>query len=229
MSQGQNHPRKWAIGAICCYLVVLLTNGCNSLNPFAICNFGGPTHREAAYPLVFTDGPKKGKDVEVALFISIAPGPGPELARCDVKLANDIARILPEMAKENKQKITVLDQVVVNKLQLKNPNWKLIHGSERGRALGVDFVLDISVDKMSFYQPGSQNQFFEGHAEVNVEVYEVDAGPVEPKYHYVYEFKYPYPGMMDTVRPPFTRFKQESLEHLALELCKQHFQHKKDD
>lgn len=197
-----------------------------SCTPFTSIFFPSAPITPAEYPLVFKEGPKKGKEVVVAIFISAAPGIGPEFTRSEEKLASDIATKLPEMAKENKQKLIVLDPTLVSKFKLKNPNWKLIHASERGRALGADFVLDISLDKMSFYQPGSQNKLYEGRAEVTVSVYNVDAGPGEPIYNYSYPFLYPHTGAFDTSAVPLHRFKQEFLNRLATEISMKHIDYR---
>ena len=145
---------------------------------------------------MYADGPKKGKEVVVAVFVTSAPGIGPVFAGSEASLASNIAKKLPEMAKENKQKLVVLDPALVNKFKMNNPNWKLMHASEWGKKLGADFVLDIHLEKMSLYQPGSLNQLYEGQADVTADVYDVDAEPLqvnsdEPKYNYVHPFKYP--------------------------------------
>ena len=72
-------------------------------------------------------------------------------------IASELHKKMPEMAKENKQKLKVLPPPEVNKFKMKNPNWKVMHPSAWGKQLGADFVLDIHLDKMSLYQPGSQN------------------------------------------------------------------------
>jgi hypothetical protein len=164
----------------------------------------------------------------VAVFISSASGIGPVFAGSEGKLASDIAKKLPEMAKDCKppQKLVVIDPAIVNKFKMNNPNWKVLHPSEWGKKLNVDFVLDIHLDKMSLYQPGTLNSLYEGQAEVTVDTYDVDAGPGEPKYNYVFPFKYPHTGYLDASTIPMNRFKQDYLEHLAAELCMKHATHK---
>ncbi len=180
----------------------------------------------AEYPLVFKDGPKKGKEVVVALFISSAPEIGPVFAGSEGKLTSGIAKKLLELAKDSKQKLVALDPVLVDKFKLNNPNWKQMHPSEWGKKLYVDFILKIRLDKMSLYQPGSLNMYYEGRADVTVDVYDVDAGAGEPKYNYVHPFKYPHTGILPTDSIPVSRFKQDYLEHLAAELATKHIKHK---
>jgi hypothetical protein len=221
----QNQAGKWARRAVWFTLAAVFTFGCNPLATLSFITQSDPV-KKADYPLVYTDGPKKGKEVVVAVFVSSAPGIGPVFAGSEGKLASDIAKKLPEMAKEQKQKLVVLDPALVNKFKMNNPNWKLMHASEWGKKLNVDFVLDIHLEKMSLYQPGSLNMYYEGQADVNVDVYDVDAGPGEPKYNYVHPFKYPHTGMLPTDSVPLNRFKQDYLEHLAAELAMKHVTHK---
>jgi hypothetical protein len=223
----QNQAGKWARRAVWFTLAAVFTLGCSPLATLSFLMDNEPV-KKAEYPLAFKDGSKKGKEVVVALFISSAPGIGPVFAGSEGKLASDIAKKLPEMAKESKppQKLVILDPAEVNKFKMKNPTWKSMHPSEWGKKLSVDFVLDIHLDKMSLYQPGSLNMYYEGQAEVTVDTYDVEAGPAEPKYNYVYPFKYPHTGILGVDSIPVNRFKQDFLEHLAAELAMKHVDHK---
>jgi hypothetical protein len=222
----QNRAGKWARRAVWITLAAVFTFGCNPLATFSFLTNPEPI-KDAQYPLEFKEGPKKGKDVVVAVFVTSAPGIGPVFAGSEVKLASEIAKKLPEMAKENKQKIVVIEPSAVNQFKIKNPTWKQgMHPSTWGKKLNADFVLDIQLEKMSLYQPGSLNTIYEGQADVNVDVYDVDAGPGEAKYNYVHVFKYPSTGVLDASTIPVTRFKQDYLERLAAEICRKHIRHK---
>lgn len=219
---------KFARVAVWGTLVAVFAFGCNPLSTLSFLTNPEPI-KAAEYPLVFDKGPKKSKEqVVVALFISTSPGVGPSFAGVEGKLAYGIAKRLPEMCKEGdtKHKVVVIDPATVNKFKMNNPNWKLMHQSEWGKKLGVDFVIDIQIDKMSLYQPGSTNLLYEGQAEIDISVYDVDAGATEPKYNYILPFKYPHTGVLDASFIPKERFKQEYLEHLATEICMKHVAHK---
>jgi len=224
MSQSQ--LGKWMRRAVWFTLAAVFTVGCNPLSTISFLTQSDPV-KPAEYPLVYKDGPKKGKDVVVAIFVSSAPGIGPVFAGSEGKLSYDIAKKLPELAKESEQKLVVLDPKLVNEFKMKNPTWKKgMHPSEWGKKLSVDFVLDIQLDKMSLYQPGSLNAIYEGQADVTVDVYDVDAGSTEPKWNYVLPFKYPNNHVLPADTIPQNRFKQDFLEHLASEISKKHVKHK---
>jgi hypothetical protein len=217
--------RKLGFLLVCCSLTAALPSGCFNFPPYTICS-GGEPYKEAEFPLTFKDDSRKSKEVVLALFVSIAPGMGSEYARSEVTLASDLAKKLPELAKENKQKISVIDPVQINKFAMMTKDFVRMHPSEWGLNLGADYVFTIHVSKMSFYQAGNQNKIYEGMAEVVVDVFDVNAGPAEPKYHYILPFKYPHDGYLDSSTIPVSRFKQAFLEKLAVEICRKHFRHK---
>jgi len=225
----QNQASKWVRCVVCYILAATLPIGCN---PFA-------THRievyrdeqpikPAEYPLTYKDKPKKGEEFVVAVFVSSTPEIRKEFDGIEGQLVSDTAKKLQEMARESKQKLVVLDPTLVNKFKKKNPTWNRMHPSQWGVELGVDYVLDIHLNKMSLYQPGSSNQIYEGQAEVAVDVYDVGVGIAEPKYHYIDSFKYPQTGVLNATSIPVIRFKFDLLDHLAAELALKHVEHKVD-
>ncbi len=223
-----NKTYRWARRAVWGTLFVVCTIGCNPLTTIAFL-----THKDvkipAEFPLTYKEGPKKEKEeIVVALFVSQGTGQSYEFAGADSALANEIIKRLPEMVKETKQKqkLTVLTAAQVNKFKMKNPNWKLMHPAERGKQLGADFVLVIDLEKMSLFQPGSQNSFYEGRADATVDMYDVDEGPGEPKHTYSQGFAFPKTGFRDASTKPVSAFRREFLENLAVELCRRHVEYK---
>jgi hypothetical protein len=219
---------RWARRAVWGTLAVVFAFGCNPLTTIAFL-----THKDvkvpAAYPLCYKEGPKKDKEeVVVALFVSQGTGQSLEFAGADGALASEISKHLPEMAKEAKQeqKITVLPSAKVNKFKMQNPSWKLMHPAERGKQLGADFVMVVQLERMTMYQPGSQQAFYEGRADVEVSVYDVDDGQVEAKHSYTHGFCYPKTGFRDAASMPVSAFRRGFLETLAVELCRYHVEHK---
>lgn len=222
----QNQAGRWVRRAVWITFAAIFTLGCNPLATFSFLTQSDPV-KSAEYPLTFDKGPKQGKEVVVALFISSSPGIGPAFAGTEAKLAYGIAKRLPEMAKEAQkpQKLVVVDPQLVSRFKMNNPNWKLMHASEWGKKLKADYVLDINLKKMSLYQQNSVNLLYEGQAEVDVSVYDVDAGQTEPR-NYILAFKYPGTGVIAADSIPIERFRQDYLEHLASEICMKHVPHK---
>lgn len=209
-------------------LAALLPVGCN---PFA--THLSPEHsldpiKPVEYPLTYKEKPKKGEDFVVAMFVNTTASIRHEFEGIELELDYYITKEFQEMAKEGKlsTKLAVLDPTQVNKFKRKNPTWERMHQSEWGRHLNVDFVFDIHLEKMQLYQPGSNNQVYEGRAQVAVNVYDVDAGIAEPKYNYVLPFSYPQTGLPNAGSVTPSHFKQDFLEHLGAELSMKHVPHK---
>jgi hypothetical protein len=199
--------------------------GCNPLATIAFL-----THKDtptpAKYPLIPKDGSKKEKEeVKVALFVSQGTGLSYEFVGAENTVASELARKLEDLAKENKQKVTVLPSSKVNEFKFKNPTWKQMHASAWGKSLGVDYVLEVHLEKMRLYQQGSKDQLYEGRAEVPWYLYEVEAGAVEPKYD-VYPFSYPKTGFRDATSIPVGTFRKMFLERLAVEIAQQFLDHR---
>jgi hypothetical protein len=218
---------RWARRAVWGTVAVLLTIGCSPLQTIAFL-----THKDvkvpAAYPLVYKEGTNKNKEeVVVALFVTQGSGQSLEFAGADSALANEIAKRLPEMAKEAKQeqKIAVLPTTKVNKFKMQNPNWKVMHPVERGKQLGADFVLVLHLERMTMFKPGTRNEFYEGRGDVTVDVYDVAEGAGEPQ-TYSHGFSHPKTGFRDASAMPVSAFRREFLEALSVELCRYHVEHK---
>jgi hypothetical protein len=227
MNRGRTY--RWARRVVWGTLAVVLAVGCNPLQTAAFI-FYREAKVPAEAPLTLSEDaqkrkPKNKDEVVVALFVTQGSGQSFEFAHADASLVSELAKILPEMAKENKQKLVVLAPAQVNQFKVKNPNWKLMHPIERGKELGADFVLDIHLERMSLFQPGSLNQFYEGRADVTVDTYAVDSPDREPQHTYVHPFAYPKTGFRDTSKP-VNAFRREFIEHLAVELARKHVDHK---
>ncbi len=218
---------RWARRAVWGTFAVVCTMGCNPLTTIAFL-----THQDAKvpakYPLAYTEGPnKKKEEVVVALFVYSGTGQSYEFAGADTALATEIAKGLPELAKENKdkQQLSVVPTAKVNKYKMSNPNWKAIHPIKRGQELGADFVLEIQLENMNMYKPGTRNEFYEGRADVTVDVYDVAEAVDEPQ-TYSHGFAYPTTGFRDVSSKPASAFRREFLEELAKEICRYHVEHK---
>jgi hypothetical protein len=215
---------RWARRAVWGTLAVVLTIGCNPLATIGFLTYKDPV-QPARCPFVPKEGAKKDDEIKVALFVSQSTGQSFDFAGAENTIASEMARKIPELAKENKQNIEVIPSSKVNQFKFKNPTWKDMHASAWGKALGVDYVLEIHLDKLSLYQPGSRNQLYEGRAEVSVFMYDVAEGVAEPK-SYTHPFSFPKTGFRDATSIPLGTFKKDFLERLALELAEQHIDHK---
>lgn len=222
---------RWAKRGVWLTLAAVLTIGCNPLQTVAFI-FHKDDKLPAQYPLRPKEGPKKDKDVEMKVLVLCGTsGTVPqEMVGLDRELPSILAKRFPEAAKENKETIAVVPPSQVDKFRLTNPTWKTMSPATIGKKLGADYVLDITLSNVGMYQPGTGREVYAGRAEVFVDVYDVAAGPGEPKDHYVHQLTCPKTAMMvaaGTIPP--SRFKQMFVDQLALELMNYHLEHRAAD
>ena len=87
-------------------------------------------------PFVPKEGAEKDDEILVALFVSQSTGQSFDFAGAENTIASEMARKIPELAKENKQKVTVIPTSKVNQFKFKNPTWKDMHASAWGKRAG---------------------------------------------------------------------------------------------
>jgi hypothetical protein len=224
----RNRFGKWARRAVYGTLLAVAALGCNPLN-IAAFMFARDEKMPAPYPLAFDkEGPKKDKDEIVVLLLpQMAPTTDSrEFVTADRDLSERLAKLLPELAKENKdknaRKLRVISPTQVDKFKIANPQWKQMSAGDIGQKLGADFVLEIWLDKMRLYQPDSRRNIYEGRAEVTVSIYEVGTTGNDLKDRYTHAFAYPRGLVRDASAVPESEFKKQYLESLAAEIARQH-------
>ena len=218
---------KWARRAVWGTLLAVAAIGCNPLN-IAAFMFAREEVRPAPHPLAFSkDGPKKDKEeVVVVLLPQVAPGASREFVTADRELAEKLSRLLPELAKQNKdkdaRKLRVISPTQVDKFKMANPQWKQMSAGDIGHKLGADFVLEIYLDKMRLYQPQSNNGIYEGRAEVSVGIHEIGESGGELKDRYTHAFNYPKGLVRDASAISESEFKKQYFEALTAEIARYH-------
>ncbi len=228
----RSNAGKWASRAVWLSLAATMAIGCSPLNVISFM-FARDEKMPAPYPLTFAkDGPKKDKEeVVVALLPHMAPGARAEFVTADRELAERLSKVLPEMAKENKdkKKVRVISPTQVDKFKVANPHWKRMSAAEIGEKLGADFVLEIELLHIQIYQPNTpiSERIYEGRAEVEVNIYEVGTNNGDLKDHYTHSCTYPRTGMVRSAAAISEReFKQKYIENLSVEIAQMHTDHK---
>ncbi len=223
---------KWARRAVWGTLVAIFAVGCNPLNTIAFI-----FHRDAKIPAAYPMTPKedettgkKKEEAKVAIFCVFGQVPPHEFLTADRDLPGIMIKKCPEVLKEadGKDKLTFVTAAEVDNFKRANPNWKTMHPTAWGKKLEADYVMEITLSGLQIHQPRSNNQIYEGRAEVTVDVYDVAEAGAAPIHNYVYPYTYP-KGMfrsVDSIPGGPNRFKQLYLENLAVEILLMHVEHK---
>jgi hypothetical protein len=194
--------------------------GCGIANPFLIPYMfsGGRTKAPAEFKLAVH--PKKA-DAKVVVRASARMGLPPDLAGVDRMLNAELIRILDAAVKENDEKVQVLKMPRIDEYRAENPNWKVMHPCEFGRAVaeGTDYVIDVEINEMDLYKPRSQRQWLLGHANVSVCAYDLSKPLREPSYRQ--EFVIQYPQSEQPVESPgqVSAFRLKFIERIASDIA----------
>ncbi len=197
-------------------LVALLSSGCNLMAlPFFLLPGMEPT-QYAKCKLASDD---KDKEVRVVILASSGLETRPEFIRADRELAQDLVNQLRERFKKNKERVTVVQNSHVEKYKEEHPNWRSFDAQEVGKYFNADYVIDLEIESMSLYEPGSANTLFRGRAAIAISVVDVHHPSEGPKYNEQYTAEYPRakgPIPVDGSNP--AQFRQKFLAVVAREL-----------
>jgi hypothetical protein len=149
---------------------VLLAPGCDlgSLLYFVM-----PDARENAKikQLACEDG-KKDPHVAILTY-NTALETRSELIQADRQLTDLLAKRLLELAKENKEKLTIISPRKVEEYKNTHPDWNGQDLHTVGKALAADYLVYLEINKLSLYQPNSRGQFFRGQAEMSITLHDM--------------------------------------------------------
>ena len=193
--------------------------GCGGMNPFLLPYMfsGGQTKTPAEFPL--TPHAKK-VDAKVVVLASskmgLPPGPGrrgPDAER-RVDPAPD-ARV-----KENEEKVQVLKMPRIDEYKSEHPNWRAAHPYDVGREVadGVDYLIDVEINEMDLYKPGSRGQWLLGHANVSVNAYDLSKPLREPGYKQDMVFQYPHSEIEVESRAQVSAFRLKFVQRMAFDI-----------
>jgi hypothetical protein len=202
--------------------LIALGGGCN---PFLL-----PFYLTATTPKVPAEYHKladedKKKDVKVVILTYAGLETRPEFQQADREIARLTALHLQKQAKENEEKLTVVNPLKVEEYKASHPDWNDSHLDlpAIGKHFKADYVIYMEIGALSMYQPGSSGTFYRGQANLTISLVKVDSPDdftLAPK-----EFTYSYPPeaqggnrAVDGDTPP-QMFRTEFLNSLARRLA----------
>jgi hypothetical protein len=166
--------------------------GCGGMNPFLLPYMfsGGETKSPAEFPLAVH--PKK-TDAKVVVFVSARMGLPPDLAGVDRMLNAELITALDANIKANEQKVQVLKMPKIDEYKSQNPNWRSAHPVEMGKAVaeGTDYVIDVEIQELDLFKPGTRGQWLQGRATVSVSAYDLTKAVRDPAYKLDMPFESP--------------------------------------
>jgi hypothetical protein len=194
--------------------------GCGGMNPFLLPYMfsGGQSKVEAEYKLAVH--PKK-QDAKVVVLVSAKMGLPPDLAGVDRMLNAELIRILDARVKENEEKVQVLKMPKLDEYKSQHPNWRATHPCDIGKEIadGTDYVIDVEINEMDLYKPGSRGQWLLGHANVSVSAYDLSKTLRDPQYKQEFVFQWPQSGEQEVQsRYDVSAFRMKFVERIASDI-----------
>jgi hypothetical protein len=179
-------PRRWRLTAL-----LILTGLCMGCNPLTVPFFlllGADPKLDPDFK--FTP-PEKEKYVKLLILTSSALETRPEFLRADQELGGLVAQKLQDGFKQNKEKVLILPAHRVQRFKDEHPNWQALGPDEVAKHFGADYVIDLEIESLSLYEPGSQNTLYRGRAEISVSVIDLHKPDENPVYRKEYSTEYP--------------------------------------
>jgi hypothetical protein len=206
--------QRWRLVGL--ILTAVACSGCNMLAlPFFLMTGMNPKH-DPQCKLASED---KDKEVKVVILAYTGLETRPEFLRVDRELASMLARQLQQGFKENKEKVLLASITKVEKYKDEHPNWKAMDLEEIGTHFGADYVIDLGIESLSLYEPGSGNQLYRGRATISIAVVDVHKPDEDPIYREAYTCEYPKTrGPIPVSEGNPLQFRQAFLKHVAKQL-----------
>jgi hypothetical protein len=115
------------------------------------------------------------REVKVVILTSLGETEiRPELLRADRELSERFAAALRARFKENKEKVTVIPPSKVHAFKDRHPEWATMSLQAIGKHFEADYVLNLDISAITLYLKGSNNFFYQGHAEISVAAVDVN-------------------------------------------------------
>jgi hypothetical protein len=194
--------------------------GCGGMNPFLLPYF---FDHDTKAPAEFALAPHPRKsDVKVVAFVSARTGLQPDLAGVDRMLNAELIAALDANIKGNEEKTQVLKMPKIDEYKSQNPNWRAAHPAEMGKSVaeGTDYVIDVEIQDIDLYKPGSRGQWLQGHATVSVNAYDLTKPIKDPVYKFERTFEFPREGEIEkTSAAMLSTFRMKFIQYIAGELA----------
>ena len=209
---------KWKRRLMGTAMILVAGMGCNPiLAPFLLGRDDSRTPAEFALK-VPPERAKKSEDARVVVLVSTAPGLI-DLIGIDKTISNDLVKTLDEALKSNKEKVTIIPSLQVEKWKSDNPGWKLLSPVEIGQKFKADYVINLEVQAMQLYQPLTRNQFFQGKAVLDLSAYDMAKGTEVPDFKTELNQEYPKGHGIDASELTQSKFKSEFVKRIVNDIA----------
>lgn len=194
--------------------------GCGGMNPFLALDYalsGGKATTPAEFPLTVPD---KKKEAKVVLLVSSKVGLPPDLTGVDRMLNAELIKMLTDRIKENEEKVQVKKMPALDQFKEETPNWRSASPYDIGKKMDADYMIDVEIQEMDLFKPGSRGQFLLGRATLSVNAYDLTKPLKEPAAKWDFPLGYPQSGFEEQVesRAQVSTFRMKFIQRIASDI-----------
>ncbi len=132
----------------------------------------------------------RADDVKVIVLVSGRVPTDTDTIGLDRTLNTEMIQLLEERCKANKEVVTVFKMKALDDFRAKHPD-PTMHPFEVGKEWKADYVIEIEIQELSLFKPGSRRQFLQGAANLTVNAYDISKKSKEPAYSMTLTQSYP--------------------------------------
>jgi hypothetical protein len=145
----------------------------------------------------------------------------PELMTADQELAEALAAQLRNRFKENKEKVKIVPPLRARPYLLKLKEWDSANLQKVAETFQADYVIQIDVQRLSLVMPNSYNSLYQGHADLEVTLYDAHQPFLEAVLHKeLYRCEYPTSRPIDTTGSSPNQFRIMFVTKMARDLAR---------
>jgi hypothetical protein len=206
--------RRWLLAGFLVFTSAIMA--CNPLAaPYFL--FGG---LDPSYSPDFRiAGTDNKKPVKVVIIASAPLETRRELLGAEREVTTMFSQVLQDACKRNGEtNVAVASPTLVQKFKDDNPMWQSMPLADLGKKLKADMVIDVEINDMSLFEPGSGNTMFLGKAAVSVMVVDVHKPEDGAVFQKEITVSYPPSGPRQVTETNPAQFRRSFLGRVATEL-----------
>lgn len=207
--------RRWLVGLL---LATGLSMGCN---PLTAMYFLLPMQDPGIQPECKLEAPERGKEPRVAILAYSGLESRPEFLRADHELAVMLVSRFQKAGHDKKQKLSLVSISRIEKFKDEHPGWHTMGAREIGKHFNADYVIDLDIQSLGLYEPGSRNTLFRGQGNISVNVFDTHKSSDDPIFEREFRCEYPRSrGPVPVDGGDFTpaQFRQKFMQRMATEI-----------
>jgi hypothetical protein len=193
----------------------LATLGCN---PFTAMYFLSPKEpmKQPEFRLA-----KDKREMRVVILPTATNDSEADFAGVERKLATEFIRAMEALCVANKENVRFLPMSHVDKFKAQYPKyWKTMDRLEIAKKFEADYVIDLGIEALRLYEPGSARKMMRGYGDISVDVTEAKSSAEGPIFSKKFSVQYPTSGGPVPIDfdSNVQQFRMQFISHIARQL-----------